>query len=61
MSGTYLTGRNLAALLIVGVCCLTIIGVVAMLTGVDGVLLASVVGGIAAVLGAGAGRLTLGR
>lgn len=56
-----LTGRNLAILLTVGVCCLTSIGLVAMLTGHNGMLLASVVGGIAAVLGVGTGRLTLGR
>lgn len=61
MSSTQLTGKNLAVLLVVGICCLTLIGVVAMLTGVDGVLLASVVGGIAAVLGVGTGRLTLGK
>lgn len=59
MNHAQLTGRNLAVLLTVGICCLTAIGVVAMLTGVDGVLLASVVGGIAAVLGVGTGRLTL--
>lgn len=56
-----LTGRNLAVLLTVGTCCLTALGIVGMLTGVDGVLLASVVGGISAVLGIGTGRLTLGR
>lgn len=59
MGNVHLTGRNLAALLVVGVCCLTIIACVAMLTDTDGALLAGLVGAIAAALAYGAGKLPL--
>ena len=59
MSNVHLTGRNLAALLIAGVCCLTVISVVASLTGTNGMLQASVVGGICAALAYGAGKFPL--
>jgi len=57
---TQLTGRNLAALLIAGVFCLTIITVAAMLTKTDGALLAGCVGAISACLAYGAGKFPLG-
>jgi len=59
MSNVHLTGRNLAALLIVGVCCLTTIAVVALLTDTDGTLLAGLVGSITAALAYGAGKFPL--
>lgn len=61
MSNVHLTGRNLAAVLGVGVVCLTVISVVAMWTGTDGMLQASAVGGIAAALAYGAGKFPLGK
>jgi len=60
MTNVHLTGRNLTALLIVGVCCLTVISVVASLTGTDGMLQASVVGAIVGALAYGAGKFPLG-
>lgn len=54
-----LTGRNLTFLLTVGVCCLTVISVVASITGTDGMLQAGVISGIAGALAFGAGKFPL--
>lgn len=55
-----LTGWNLAAVGIVGMICLTALGLMALSQGVDGVLLAGVATGIGGIV-AGLGGFIIGR
>lgn len=55
-----LTGRNLTALAVVAVVCLTALGLMAMHQGLDGAIFASVVGAICIVAG-GAGGFSIAR
>lgn len=56
-TSTRLTGRNLAAVLIVVAVCLTAMGLMALYKDIDGAMMSIVVGSLAAIGGLATGRM----